>query len=510
MPGIFSEYCGPDLPFWKGSGIPRSVIDLICYEHDNNYNKILKEKGWFDAYVFYNEADELMLKRLKELKPFIRKKDKIVAKIAEGLWKAKKKMSALIKRGRDTEDGFITPEHKKLRGAPTISPAKGPPLANLQPTEQVNNDSSDSTETLTTMNHQSTGAQNLENENAVKRHKPSYGLQDTHTAVLPVKVFFNVFGLGQHASQFKIRLNSPWKPIVTPLVKLTTGTGVKPINYTRQFLAGRIMPDDMALQANVSGEDMEVDGSSQLGSGKPGYDVSTKSWQIQDTNIPDNSDVTQTSTELGIVPVWREYWRKMYKSYHTIGTQVTLTMQNISRRNGDGLTVGYIKHTDATAPPVHNSLAADGPKDYLTVGTYDTWKNTERVYVPSAHNGNPYHGRKTITIDHKNGFLHDTTEADQTAVWTLTGANPDLNEYCTFFFFQDPLCPLQNDWDTASNGALAGVNCELTIKYLVQFKDLKNFLHYYTGFQSTVYDTDPTKGGTLPEFADIDKDRKVT
>lgn len=56
MPGIFSEYCGPDVSIWKGTGIPRDEIDKLCLKHDKQYSAYLA-KG-FNPYTAWNKADD--------------------------------------------------------------------------------------------------------------------------------------------------------------------------------------------------------------------------------------------------------------------------------------------------------------------------------------------------------------------------------------------------------------------------------------------------------------------
>lgn len=65
MPGLFSEYCGPNLWIWEGTGIPRHVIDEICKKHDDAY-EAYKEKYGYYPYANFIEADQEFLNDVKK------------------------------------------------------------------------------------------------------------------------------------------------------------------------------------------------------------------------------------------------------------------------------------------------------------------------------------------------------------------------------------------------------------------------------------------------------------
>lgn len=66
MPGLFSEYCGPDVSIWKGSGIPRDKVDELCKLHDQAYEAFKAEHGFY-PYGHYIEADDQFLNQVYEL-----------------------------------------------------------------------------------------------------------------------------------------------------------------------------------------------------------------------------------------------------------------------------------------------------------------------------------------------------------------------------------------------------------------------------------------------------------
>lgn len=65
MPGIFSEYCGPDLWIWQGTGIPRDAIDAICKKHDDAYERYKETYGYY-PYANFIDADQEFLNDVKK------------------------------------------------------------------------------------------------------------------------------------------------------------------------------------------------------------------------------------------------------------------------------------------------------------------------------------------------------------------------------------------------------------------------------------------------------------
>lgn len=302
----------------------------------------------------------------------------------------------------------------------------------------------------------------------VKRHKPSYGLQDTHTCVLPLKVHFCGKKLNQRSIQFVIKTNSIYDSLKTTLQSIpTSGT----LN-DKTFYSG--------LWKN-SGDGVTFSDCYKPNSGIDGGD----------------------NQNAGIEHMyWRNYFAKFYKNYHVVGCDVNLTIQNL----GDvPLQVGMLTYSDETEPP---SELVQGGDAGININVFDAWKHTKRIYIPACNSTYASttkkitdfeKGRKTLHEQISPGDapkegreLHKVTNGQvQSEVWTATGSSPSHMEYLGIYMWTDILTE-EESWK---------FNCELNLKYIVQFRDLKKSFEYITG-QGSNYPM-PGEYDGMPTMADI-------
>lgn len=270
-------------------------------------------------------------------------------------------------------------------------------------------------------------------EQPVKRAKPSYALADTHTTILPLKFYFCVKTLNQYATEFVITTNTIYDPIATDVAAVTP-TGSNP----RTWYTGA-------------------------------YSYGGNMWN-PDNNLTSSNNQTERF-------FYRDYFSKFYKHYHVISTEMSLTVQN---QGPYGINVGMLRYSDETAPPTSTSTT-NGTG--ITIPLFDAWKHTKRLHIPGGSNSQHhtlFRSRKTITETFSNGTapvealeLHDIANNKvQSQVWSQVNSAPLHREYIKLYLWNDPL----QHWD---NGG--GVNFELNLKCLVQFRDLKKFLEYPTG-----------------------------
>lgn len=85
----YGNYCGPQSTSNLGPGI--DWLDEICKEHDEFYEYYL-EKG-ANPYIYYNDADELLINRVKAYRGKKTWNSRLVAKIAVQYFENKRKVA---------------------------------------------------------------------------------------------------------------------------------------------------------------------------------------------------------------------------------------------------------------------------------------------------------------------------------------------------------------------------------------------------------------------------------
>ena len=108
MPGIFSEYCGIDIGYWEGRGIPRHAIDRACLKHDKAYEAYKKKHGHY-PYFQHIPADQEFLDTIAKIAPEDNKQAVLKA-VAQAFFKGKR----AIANGRGPADNAIK-DSKRLR-----------------------------------------------------------------------------------------------------------------------------------------------------------------------------------------------------------------------------------------------------------------------------------------------------------------------------------------------------------------------------------------------------------
>ena len=154
------------------------------------------------------------------------------------------------------------------------------------------------------------GAGKVSKETPISLATPSYGLQETHTTVLPMKIWFSVIpaqlAVGEPAykgTKVELRMNSIFDIMMT------------------------------TLAANIAGK----------GPADPGVYITGAVAQSTGTTIttsyPFPSALTQPNTVEG--PWWRAYWTALYEYYSVLGCDWKINMQNTSLGSIGGGLLAY-------------------------------------------------------------------------------------------------------------------------------------------------------------------------
>ena len=179
------------------------------------------------------------------------------------------------------------------------------------------------------------GAAPVSKETPISRYPSlSYGLQETHTTILPATAWFTVCSLGKaKPAQLKIRMNTP---------------------YDYMDVTFKTTPASEIVYADDANHTVPGFGVKPVG---PRGEVSANSYPAQFTHA------TSTATE---VPGWLHYWAQIYQKYTVLGTEWELIITNPCEHY----------KTRQYAP---SSAAAGPPITYLTPGVQQPTKCTADI-----------------------------------------------------------------------------------------------------------------------------------
>lgn len=275
----------------------------------------------------------------------------------------------------------------------------------------------------------------------------TYGLQETHTTILPWTGWFSCATLTTAGpGKMEIRMNSPYDMIVSTVNALTAGGApAAALNqlYDRPFKAD-------GLGAPVSFPEV-ITGA--------------------------------TAVER---PYWRNYWSQLYEYYTVLGCEWKLTVINPSSVPGASSIIGwnYDAYTDAAGsagnvtPSTNLSEAMSLKGMQFKVIQEKVPSNNGRHDAVITGRYKPGQAKRNVAND---GDVKTwvKTDFDNTAA-TPTNL-PSLKEHLNLFFWRAPL----------AHDPTGGVNCQIELKYIVQFKDLRSMARYpvSTGSSAAVVQT---------------------
>lgn len=260
----------------------------------------------------------------------------------------------------------------------------------------------------------------------------SYGLQETHTTILPYRTYFSFANLTHDAPlQVKLRLNTPFDMFTTTMVTLgASATAAAKGPYIRPLGPG-----------SSSGATATFPVTNVAGAGADER------------------------------PQWRDFYCRLYDYYTVLGCKYKITIMNTSNvRGGDAeVAVNFDTYSD-TAGTAGNIMPA---ASYVQVKAFKNIRWHMCAAETSENSGN-----MTPTIisgTYKPGQAHRNIENDgDVKTWTSTNLSsvtlPTLKELLTLNFFKAGLA-------YAESLQVCGNVC-VELDYIVQFKDLKEQARY--------------------------------
>lgn len=298
----------------------------------------------------------------------------------------------------------------------------------------------------------------------------TYGLQETHTSIVTATGLGNIF-VNKPTTTFpnnwtpvelRFRLNSPHDWFTTTLTSSpTTGnpystgvyTGIQPKLYQN------VMPIATTNQA------------ANLSDGNLALDENTI-W-------------------------WWTYWKKIYEYYTVLSCEYEIIMENIMALDGSDMAVAETKDawkvgTSGNKTPsfsVGRAIAQKGFKWHSVPGGSlvpgPTAVTLTAQTTPTATPAVQYAGnleyvnvgpkQRTIIKGHfKPGSIKRNIQNDgDVRTWTMTagGTTPDLREELVLFCYKDCM-------EGSPTGQIIGANFRVNMKWIVQFKDLREATRY--------------------------------
>lgn len=281
----------------------------------------------------------------------------------------------------------------------------------------------------------------------------TYGLQETHTTILPWTGWLSAARLDKDTPVvLELRMNTPYDMVITGT------TSADPVGITVPTKGLAIRPLDAAGRNNP-------------------YQKYPLAFTAS----------TTTATER---PQWRDFWANLYDYYTVLGCEYKIIVTNpvTSIRTFQYDTTLSPFSTPAVQAPIKDQadvvcgVEFDTYSDTAT-STGNVMPRTEYEEVRNFKDIRWYkipdsNGTTVISGTYKPGQAkRNITNDGDVKTWTATGSTlPNLKENMLLCFWQDPL---NNCGDgRAADQFGCGVNIEINLKYIVQFKDLKQQARY--------------------------------
>jgi len=279
-------------------------------------------------------------------------------------------------------------------------------------------------------------------ETPVTFSEPSYGLQETHTTLCNWNGWVSCVGTNKTEGQrVEVRLTSPSDILAitlsaTPAFNTAWTRGIYAIPYNDANTT-----DTLALT------------------------------NFFPTTLPTGVSATEKAN-------WFAYWAQLYEYYTVIKCDYEITMDNPSTSNGaDNICFWGFNSTSTTAGISGNQIPRDGAMIEMM-----QWKGLKKVNLPSSSSSDiGYNSRRQIRGTYYPGQAKRNIVNDgdvKTWIKTMDPVDPGLptlQENLVMYFFEHPLLNRKQNVGVSNT---MGVNVQITMKYTVQFKDLRENARY--------------------------------
>ena len=417
--GFLSNYCGPG-----GEGSYQHQTDALCAWHDAAYGEM--EEGGLHPYRFYSSADEEFQNKLKK-----RRHDLIHEMIHDA-------MQGFPNKKQNTKEFAINVLSDAYFGAKSWTKnMAGPHMRHvieddekMEDASEVVADAAGATADVNMMAIRSSETSLGRDETKVTPAAPTYGLPETHTTILPLDMYFSM--VLQKDSDFapgifEVAQTSIVNPIMTEITAAPSSG-----SFTRGIY-NRPVPN--------------------AGSSGTWADVGYFPYTFGAGNKKEKA-------------FYQQWFEIQYQYYSVLGSEWELTVSNCGLSDDEYFTV-------YTADQCYGVAANNTIPDTTKLWQIGAYKGVRKHILPADGAGNwTTSAFSKIRGTYKPGQARfNVLTDDLTKTWTAIDSNPALTESVKFFFYPGEL-----------SGGLAArtlrINCKFTIKYIVQFKDLRGDYRY--------------------------------
>lgn len=267
----------------------------------------------------------------------------------------------------------------------------------------------------------------------------TFGLQETHTTILPWTAWLSVSlpqWTVQTQTQMKMRMNSPYDMLESTL---STSPAV---------------------------------GAAPTVNGLYGCPFDQTGKRVNNGNVAYPQTIA-AGANAGERPQWRDYWAQLYDYYTVLGCEYKITMMNPSDSQGQNLIVGTgFDSYSTTATSTGNVMPVCAIADAMG------FKGMRWDVIMS---NSPDHDSSIAVIKgrYKPGQTKRNVINDgDVKTWTAMGSTPNLTESLVLNFWRAPLQYYSGAGIATEATQPHCMNMQVELKYIVQYKDLKQQARY--------------------------------
>lgn len=330
-------------------------------------------------------------------------------------------------------------------------------------------------------------------ETSIIYRQPNYLLQDMHTTILPITFYFSGVCGDVTATDLILSMNNYLAPLNSSTLIAAKPTPTSS-NLGAVFSQGRYNEKIFTSPATIGPTVNTITGIGGETTGiyySAGNYPTTNRWQISSPSFP---SVLNAGTQP--IPQLAEWWGTMYSTFAVLSCEydITIIVNQHGNGNNDMLVASTID-TYGTNNTVQN-LSNQMPTS-LRLANIKRYKNIDYQLLNSNDQDDGLTVYNRIKGTYKPGsakrmVINDT----DVSTWTNVGQTPSYTEELHLAFFPHPLNTVHGNSVLDRTNETTGVglqpinqtfNAEVTLKYIVQFRDLKRDLTYFSsGASSTV------------------------